>query len=153
MDAKAYGAIFQETEMNFISTWINARKEIKLKEMEYAERRRIKQEEFEENEVKWALVNRQSESWKNENKISGMVNYEGKVVYSFYENANGKRRVELDTNEDRFLKDKEQFKKSSLYWKLVCIPWIDGQYVKDIDTYEQAMQGRLIDELKNGIVT
>ena len=138
---------------SIVNTWINARKEIKLKELEIAERRRWDEERKKEiaekkerDSNKWALVKRQFETWTTTSRVPSIDGRETKVVYSFYENPLGDRKVVIDADRANYIDD--EFKEKSLYWKLVCLTWLEGQNVKGIDTYEEAQQGILIDKLR-----
>ena len=137
--------------MNPITAWIEARKEIKLKKLELEQRQREideanrpAREAEEKMRNTWALVHREIETWSATGNYGQTV--KAQVIFNLYENELGERRFEYDTTNPSF-KQHEVVPKSS-YYKIVCKPWLQGQYVKDIDTFEQAMQGRIIDQLK-----
>jgi len=124
---------------DLLSKWIECRVAIKLKKLELSEIRRLELKKEKEARKKYALVRQYKESWTNTEFGTGFC------IYLMYENELGERELGLEFTLDIF-KENQVYLRSDFY---ICVvkPWLRGQYVKDIDTYEEAQQGVLIDKL------
>lgn len=123
----------------FLSKWIEGRTAIKLKKLEIAEVRRLEKKAEKKARETFALVRQEKESWTN------TEHGEGLCIYLMYENSLGERELELEFTLSVFEENRVYL--GSDFYICVVKPWLRGQYVKDIDTYEEVQQGILIDKL------